>query len=527
VSGDQLPDEHDGAWAGLERRWLTLIAVCGATFMLLVDVTVVQVALPTIQSHLKANFSDLQWVIDAYAVALATLILTWGSTADRFGRKRVFVAGLGLFTLASILCGVATTSTLLIVARAIQGVGGAAMFATGLALIGQEFHGIERGKAIAAWGATVGGAVAVGPLFGGVITSGLGWRWIFFINVPIGIVTGWLALTRMVNVSDSDTTRLDVAGLTTFSASMFLLEFGLIRTDTEGWTSTPTILCFAGTALMLILFVVVESRVAMPMFDLALFRRPSFTGVSIGTFAIGAGMFAVYPFLTLYLQDDLGFSPLRGGLCLLPSTVLCFVVPLTFRSITERLAPRIVLGGGLAITAAGLAAMLFLTGSSSWAVLVPGLVLTGFGIGIANPAIARTGLGVVAPQRSGMASGINNTFRIAGLATGVAALGAIFQRQVANALGGQLGHPAPGLAKVLTSAGVHAAVASSPGQAGLTNAAHTAFVSGLHLILIIGTAVVAGGAIVAFALVRAKDFYAHGPVPTAVASADDVQLSTP
>ena len=172
VRFDTVTTEKSGT--GLERRWLTLIAVCGATFMLLVDVTVVQVALPTIQRHLGANFSDLQWVIDAYAVALATLILTWGSTADRFGRKQVFVIGLAIFTLASILCGVATTATFLIWARALQGVGGAAMFATGLALIGQEFQGAERGKAIAAWGATVGGAVAVGPLFGGVITSGLG-----------------------------------------------------------------------------------------------------------------------------------------------------------------------------------------------------------------------------------------------------------------------------------------------------------------------------------------------------------------
>ncbi len=501
----------DGAWAGLERRWLTLIAVCGATFMLLVDVTVVQVALPTIQRHLGASFSDLQWVIDAYAVALATLILTWGSTSDRFGRKRVFLIGLGVFTLASVLCGVATTSTLLIWARALQGVGGAAMFATGLALIGQEFQGIERGKAIAAWGATVGAAVAVGPLFGGVITSGLGWRWIFFINVPIGIVTGWLALTRMVNVSDSATTKLDGAGVTTFSSAMFLLVFGLIRTTTEGWTSASTVICFSASALMFILFVLVELRVSRPMFDLSLFRRPAFTGVSLGTFAIGAGMFAIYPFLTLYLQDDQGFSPLKGGLCLLPSTVLCFIVPLTFRSVTEKMAPRVVLGSGLAITAAGLAAMLVVTGSSDWVVLIPGLLLTGFGIGIANPAIARTGLGVVAPERSGMASGISNTFRIGGLATGVAALGAIFQRQVANSLGDQLGHPAPGLARVLTTAGVHAVGASAPGQANLVPAAHNAFVSGLHVILLVGAILVAAGAVAAFALVRRQDFYSYRP----------------
>jgi EmrB/QacA subfamily drug resistance transporter len=508
----------DGTWAGLERRWLTLIAVCGATFMLLVDVTIVQVALPTIQHHLHANFSDLQWVIDAYALALATLILTWGSTADRFGRKRIFIIGLTVFTLASMLCGVATTSTFLIWSRALQGIGGAAMFATGLALIGQEFSGRERGTAIAAWGATVGGAVATGPLFGGVITSGLGWRWIFFINVPIGIVTGWLSITHMVNVTDSGTKRLDFAGLGTFSAAMFLLIFGLIRTDTDAWTSAPILSFLGGAVVMIILFVVVESRQERAMFDLALFRRPSFTGVSVATFAIGAGMFAVYPFLTLYLQNDLGYSPLQGGLRLLPSTVLCFVVPLALRSVADRVAPRIALGAGLAITAIGIASMIGLSASSSWTRLIPGLILTGLGIGIANPAIARIALGVVLPQRSGMASGINNTFRIGGLATGVAALGVIFQHQVSSSFASHLGHADPALAKVVSSAGVRSAVAAAHGQAGVAAAAHSAFVSGLNLILVVGAVVVAVGAIAAFALVRAQDFYTHKapePVPAA------------
>jgi len=477
--------------------------------MLLVDVTVVQVALPTIQRRLDANFSDLQWVIDAYAVTLATLIMTWGSMSDRFGRKRVFLIGLAVFTAASILCGVATTAVVLIWARALQGVGGAAMFATGLALIGQEFRGVERGKAIAAWSATVGAAVAVGPLFGGAITSGLGWRWIFFINVPIGIVTGWLGFTRMMNVSDTSTTRLDIPGVASFSAAMFLLVFGIIRTNTEGWVSAATISCLIAAALLIALFVWIEHRVAHPMFDLGLFRRPSFTGVSLGTVAIGGGMFAVYPFLTLYLQNNLGFSPLRGGLCLLPSTVLCFAVPVLFRSVMDRMSPQIALGGGLAVVAAGLAAMLPISRSSSWELLIPGLLLTGFGIGFANPAIARVGLGVVPPQRSGMASGISNTCRIGGLATGVAALGAIFQSQVSRSLSDHLGHPAPALAKVVTSSGVRAAVAAANGQAGFAPAAHSAFVSGMRLILSIGAILLAAGALASFTLVRAKDFYAQ------------------
>jgi EmrB/QacA subfamily drug resistance transporter len=493
-----------GTRGGLERRWATLIAVCGATFMLLVDVTIVQVALPTIQRHLGASFSDEQWVIDAYALTLATLILAWGSTADRFGRKRVFVGGLAVFTLASLLCGVSTASTFLIWARALQGVGGAAMFATGLALIGQDFQGPELGKAIAAWGATVGGAVAVGPLVGGGLTSGLGWRWIFFVNVPIGIVTGWLSLTRMVNVRDPGATRLDVAGLVSFSGSMFLLVFGLIRGNADGWSSSTILSLLGGAALLLVLFVVVELRQARPMFELSLFRKPSFTGVSVATFAIGGGMFAMFPYLTFYLQNDLGFSPLGGGLRLLPSTVLCFVVPLAFRSVAERLAPRVVLGVGLAITAAGLGAMLDVRDASSWTALVPGLLLTGLGIGIANPAIARIALGVVPPERSGMASGISNTFRVGGLATGVAALGAIFQQQVASSLSDRLHHSATNLAAAVASGGIRAA--ESIGGPGVVAPAHSAFVSGLHVILLVGTIVVGVGAVAGFALVRARDF---------------------
>lgn len=506
---------------GLERRWLTLIAVCGSTFMLLMDITIVQVALPTIQRRLGASFSGLQWVIDAYALALATLILTWGSAADRFGRKRVFVIGLSVFTVASLLCGVATTSAFLIWSRALQGIGGAAMFATGLALIGQEFRGPELGKAIAAWGATVGGAVAIGPLVGGGLTSGLGWRWIFFVNVPVGVVTVWLSLARMVNVSDSKATKLDLAGLVTFSAAMFLLIFGLIRTNSDGWTSTTIVSLFVAAAAAIVLFAVVELRQERPMFDLSLLRKPAFTGVSIATFAIAAGMFAIYPYLTLYLQDDLGFSPLGGGLRLLPSTVLCFLVPLVFRPMTERLAPRLSLGAGLAVTALGLGTMTGLSASSGWAVLIPGLLLTGLGVGLANPAIAKIALGVVERERSGMASGISNTFRTAGLATGVAALGTVFQRQVTTSLAAHLGHSASQLGKVLASAGVRAAVGAAQGRPGVANAAHIAFASGLRLILVVGTAVVAVGALVGLVFVRARDFQlGTTPVPRAGTVAD-------
>jgi EmrB/QacA subfamily drug resistance transporter len=496
-------------------RW-TLIAVCVSSFMLLVDITIVQVALPTIQHHLHASFTDLQWVIDAYALTLATLILTWGSIADRLGRKRVFIAGLSVFTAASLLCGLAQSIDMLIWSRALQGVGGAAMFATGLALIAQDFQGAARGKAIAAWAATIGAATAAGPILGGALTSGIGWRWVFIVNVPIGVLAVWIASTKMRNQKDPGATRLDVLGLITFAAGMFLLELGLIRGNSLGWSSGPIVAMFAGSAAAFAAFVLVELRQTRPMFDLSLFRKPGFSGVSAGTFAIGAGMFGLLPYLTLYLQNDLGYSPIQGGLRLLPLTVLAFLVPFVLRGPAQTLPPGVVLGAGLVITAGGIAAMLAVGSSSGWTVLIPGLVLCGIGCGIANPAIARVGLGVVPPERSGMASGISNTFRIAGLATGVAALGAIFQQRITTSLSASAGAHAAALGRVVSSAGVAAA---AHGQAKTAGAAHVAFVSGLHTILIIGAIAVALGAVLGAVLVRSKDF--HRPAAPAPSTAPE------
>ena len=284
----------------------------------------------------------------------------------------MFIGGVTVFTLASLLCGLSGSATMLILARGLQGIGGAAMFATSLALIAQEFQGRERGTAIAAWGSTVGGAVAVGPLVGGVITDGLGWRWIFFVNLPIGAATIAISLMRMVNVGDPDAKRLDWAGLVTFSGALFLFVFGLLRGNGEGWGSLLIVSALAGAALLLLGFVVVELRQRRPMFDLSLFRNRAFCGVSLATFAIGAGMFAMFPYLTLYLQNALGYSPLQGGLRLLPATALTFVVPLLTRRLTGRLPPAALLGAGLGLTAVGLALMHGLTAQSHWTALLAG-----------------------------------------------------------------------------------------------------------------------------------------------------------
>jgi hypothetical protein len=268
---------------------------------------------------------------------------------------------------------------------------------------------------------------------------------------------------------------------------------------------------FCGSLVAFVAFVVGEHRQSRPMFDLSLFRKPGFSGVSLGTFAVGGGMFALIPFLTLYLQNDLGNSPLGGGLRLLPMTVLTFLVPFLLRSPIHNLPPALVLGGGIAITAGGLFALLAVGPNSGWTVLIPGMVLAGIGIGIANPAIARVGLGVVPPERSGMASGISNTFRIGGLATGVAALGAIFQQRITTSMTKSIGAHGAALGRVISSAGVKAA---AHGQPKIADAARVAFISGLRTIFLIGAIIVVIGAVAAACLVRAKDFVgATAPAP--------------
>ena len=492
----------------MARRWWTLAAVCTATFMLLVDVTIVQVALPQIQRDLHASLTDLQWVIDAYALALAALILTAGSLADRFGRQLVFVGGVVLFTAASVLCGLASNATFLIVARATQGIGGAAMFATSLALIGQEFSGAERGTAIAAWGATVGGAVAIGPLVGGVVTSGLGWQWIFFVNAPIGLLAVAIACALIPNIRDPDAARLDVPGLVCFSGALFALVFALQRGNAVGWGSGQILGLLAAGGVLLVLFVVVEMRQRRPMFDLDLFRKPAFCGVSLATFAIGAGMFSQFVFLTLYLQDVLGYSALAGGVRMLPLTTLLFVVPLAMRRLITRVPARYVLGGGLGIVALGLLLMHGVSASSGWTALLPGMLLAGAGIGFANPAIASTALGVVAPTRTGMASGISNTCRLAGLATGIAALGAVFSQRISTDLHASLPHAPGRLADAVAAGGLRAAGAF-PGlgdRARTLAAARHALLAGFNEVLLLGAFVALVGAMSALLLIRARDF---------------------
>ncbi len=508
----------------MERKWWTLVAVCFGTFMLLLDITVVNVALPDIQIALHSSFADLQWVVDAYALTLAAFLLTAGVLGDMYGRRGMFAIGLVLFSAASLTCGLATSPLMLNLSRAAQGVGGAIMFATSLALIAQAFSGRERGTAIGVYGAVVGGAVAVGPLVGGAITSGIGWRWIFFVNIPIGVVAVVITLAKVDNAKVSTGRRIDWLGFATFTSSLFLLVFALVQGNAKGWGSTYIVSMLVGSAVLMVVFVVGEWRQSDPMLDLGLFRRPAMVGVSLGSFTLSASIFAMFLYLTLYLQTVLGYSPFQAGVRFLPLTVLAFIVAPIAGKLTVRVQSRFMMSLGLLLVALACELMSHVQATSSWLALLPGFVVGGVGIGITNPVLASGAVSVVPPERSGMSSGAASTFRQVGIATGIAGLGAIFVHQIGPAVRSSLEttpvgravvtHGGSQLGQALATGGVRQAADALPVAAArqtLLAAYQAGFVSTFDHLMAISTVIAFVGAVGCLFLVRQKDFVpSHG-----------------
>jgi EmrB/QacA subfamily drug resistance transporter len=477
-----------------DRKWWTLGAVCVATFMLLLDITVVNTALPKIQQDLGGSFSDLQWIVDAYALSLAALVLTAGSLADRLGRRRVFAIGLGIFSAASLLCALAPDPTFLNLARGLQGVGGAVMFAVSLALVAQEFPGgPERGMAMGIYGASIGVSVAVGPLVGGLLTDGLGWQSVFLVNVPVGIATIAVTYWKLRESRDPNASRIDWGGVVTFSAALLVLVLALVRGNAEGWGSPLIVSLLAVGVLLLGAFVAIERRIAEPMLPLGLFRSGAFTGVQIAAFAVSASMFSLFLYLTLYLQNFLGYSAIDAGLRYLPITVGAFVLAPISGMALAKVQARYLMAGGLGLTGVGLLLMAGLGTSSGWTALLAGFIVGGIGIGLLNPVIADVALSVVPKERSGMAAGINDTFRQVGVAVGTAAWGAIFlgvgASKTQSLAGGAVDHAqARGLVEATSSGALPQALAKLPAGARDTvrHATEEGFLHGLNEILLFG-----------------------------------------
>jgi EmrB/QacA subfamily drug resistance transporter len=420
------------ARAARHKYW-TLAAICMGVFMLLVDVSIVVVALPSIRTALHAGFSDLQWTIDAYALSLAALLLPTGSLADVLGSRRVFGAGLVIFTFGSLLCGLSDSGAMLIAFRTFQGIGGAAMFATSMALVAQTFHGAERGFAFGIWGAVSGVALGVGPLLGGLLTSYISWRWIFFVNLPIGVIAIAITFTRISEFRPSTARRIDVPGFVVFTAGLFSLFYGLTEAGLRSWGDSVVVASFAVAVVLLGLFPAIERHQREPMFKLELFRKPAFVGGLVAAFGMNGSLFAMILYLTLYLQDALHYSALASGLQLATVTAAMALAAVPAGRMSQRVPVRWLIGPGLVLVGVGLLLMGGITADSSWTHLIIGFALAGLGAGLVNPPLVSTAIGVVRPHDAGMASGINTTFRQIGIATAVAAFGTIFSSGLAGA----------------------------------------------------------------------------------------------
>ena len=497
----------------MARKWWALLTVCLGMLMLLVDITIVNVALPSMAADLNASFSDLQWTIDAYALSLAALMLVVGSLGDLLGHRRIFGIGLTVFTISSLLCGVAPDSLFLILSRAAQGVGGAAMFAASLALLANEFKGRERGTALGIWGATAGASVAVGPLIGGALTSGISWRWVFFVNVPIGALT--LALLAVkVDETRRRPVHPDWAGAITFACSLFALVFALIRGNVDGWTSGSVLSPFIAGGCLLAAFVAIELARREPMLDLALFRNPTFLGASLAALTLAASLYALILYITLYLQDILGYSAFQAGLRFLPLTLLVLLAAPVGGRLSAHVPLRLLLSVGLTLVGVGLALMTSVEASSGWTVLFAGFIVAGAGSGLTNPPRASAAIGSVPEEKTGVGSGVNNTALQVGLATGIASLGAVFQSRMHDVLAGQLTATVPqlgerthGVIDQATSGNAPAALQSLPPglRQPVAHALRVAFVSGFDRILWIAAVISFAGAVLSFLLVRQRD----------------------
>jgi EmrB/QacA subfamily drug resistance transporter len=489
------------------RKWLPLVAICAGTFMLLVDVTIVNVALPDMARSLHSTFTDLQWVIDGYALILAALVLTAGSVADRIGRRAVYLAGLVLFAASSAACGAAPDATALIAARAVQGLGAAMMFATTMALLSNSYSGRDRGMAFGTWGAVTGAAAAAGPIIGGLLTTHFGWRWIFYVNLPVSVVAVVMTLLVMTESRDPVARRIDLPGMVSFTAAAGCLTYALIRGD---WRSAATLGLVAATVVAAAAFVAVELTRRDPMLDLSLLRNPSFSTLLLAGGLMTASAWAAMTYESLWLQSLLGLTPIKAGLVMLPSALMAFIVSAGLGRHMHRLSPRLLIGGGLLIIAAGDSAQAFIRSGTGWWVIIPGVAILGAGAGLVLPPFSSTAMALVPRERAGMAAGAATTFRQLGYAFGIAVLGEVFSGGLTRVAGS-------GIAPALSGGGADAVLARHPR---LSQPVHEAFAAGLDQTLLVAAALGIVAALLVFALVRTphpEEAPAPAAAPTPVA----------
>lgn len=491
---------------------LTLVAVSAGLFMLLLDLTIVYVALPSLRSSLHASLLQLQWIVDAYAMTLAATLLACGALADIVGRRRVFCAGLALFALASLGCGLVRSAPALIGGRAVQGVGAAMMFSTAFAIVGVTFAGHARARAFGLIGAVAAVAGALGPLAGGTLAQTLGWPTIFFVNVPIGAIALVVALRGVPESRRPDPPPVDWAGALLLSAVLGLVVLALLRGNDAGWSSAPILALLGGAAGCLAAFALVERRRREPLLELALLRRPAFLGVSIAAFAQAASLFSLLLYVVIYLQGVLGYAPLACGLCLLPISLAALPPGLGAAWLAARVPVRALLSGGLLAIALGLALLSGAGVADTWRSLLPAFVLGGLGLGLLNPPLAAAAVDVAPDGRAGLGSGINATFRQVGIAIGVAGYGAIFEQRVASGVlarvrGTPLGPYAHRISNAVIAGGQGERLSTAPlrWRPRVHEVGTHAFVGGLHAIVLVAALVAAASAAAVAVLVRSRE----------------------
>jgi len=455
------------------RKWWTLAAVAFGLFMIMLDNTIVNVALPSIQRDLHMPISSLEWVVTAYALTFAALLITGGKLGDLYGRRRLFTVGLVVFTLASLLCGLAPNAGFLIGMRALQGVGAAMMNPATLSIISATFPPKERGQAIGIWAGVSALALAIGPLVGGLIVDNISWNWIFYVNVPVGVVG--IVVSRLVISESRDTSHeqsIDLPGLVTSGAGLFALSYALIEGNRHGWTSPEIIGLFVAAAALLVGFVVLEHRQRLPMLDLSLFRIGAFTGANLVAMLVSLGMFGVFFFISLYVQNILGFSPTKAGAIFLPMTVLIIIVAPIAGKLSDRVGSRWLMGAGM--TLVGISLLLYQDvglHTTFWG-LLPQLLLGGVGMAMTMSPMTAAAMGAVPVDKAGVGSGVLNSFRQVGGSLGIALMGAIL-----------VSYQVPGVSREVAAQN---------------------FLDGLHAALLVAAAITFAAAIVAVALVRTR-----------------------
>jgi EmrB/QacA subfamily drug resistance transporter len=455
------------------KKWWTLAAVTFGLFMIMLDNTVVNVALPSIEKDLTMSISQLEWIVAGYALVFAALLITGGKLADMYGRRRIFVIGLAVFALSSLACGLAPNAGFLIGARMVQGVGAALMNPATLSIITATFAPRQRGQAIGIWAGVSALGLAIGPLVGGVIVDSIGWNWIFFLNVPVGVLG--IVVSQLVIKESRDTSQeqsIDLPGLVTSGLALFAVSYALIEGNRHGWSSAEILGLFAAAAVLLAAFVLLETRQRVPMFDLSLFKIGSFVGANVVALLVSLAMFGVFFFVSLYVQHVLGYSPTKAGAVFLPMTLLVILIAPIAGKQSDRIGGRWLMGGGMTLLGISLLLYQRVGVDTGFWTLLPSMILGGIGMSMTMPPMTSVAMASVPVDKAGVGSGVLNSFRQLGGALGIAVIGAI-------------------VASYTTSA-----PRSAEGK--------QQFVDGLHTALLVSAAFAFTAAIVAVALIRVR-----------------------